>query len=215
LILHWSPRSPFVRKVMICAHEIGVVERIEKIRSVTNMQRPNLALMQFNPWSKIPTLITDEGKVLFDSDVICEYLDSLSDCPRLHPVAPHDRWDALRWRAFGNEMLDALILWRNERERPGDRQLATLLTAFEYKLRTAFTFLNAQIPALSASPFGIGHVTIGCALGYLNFRFSDFAWQRGYASVDAWYQTFQARPSAQLTEPQDDLHRPNATESKG
>jgi glutathione S-transferase len=212
--LHWSPRSPFVRKVMICAHETGLAERIEKIRSVTSMLSPNFTLMEFNPWSKIPTLITDEGKVLFDSDVICEYLDSLHGQPVLHPVDPRYRWDALRWRAFGNEMLDATILWRNERERPGDRQLARLLAAFQRKLSTALEFLGAEAPLLSAAPFSVGHIAIGCALGYLDLRFSDIDWRSTSPPVDAWYETFRARRSVQLTEPVDDLPRPATAEPK-
>jgi len=172
--LHWSPRSPFVRKVMIAAHETGLVDRIEKVRSVTSMLMPNLPLMLDNPWSKIPTLVTDEGLVLFDSDVIIEYLDSLHAGSKLHPIEPGQRWQALRWRAFGSEMLNALILWRNERERPTDRQLAVLLDAFDKKMTTGLRMLEAEAQQLAAAPFSVGHIAIGCALGYLDLRFESF-----------------------------------------
>jgi len=212
VILHWSPRSPFVRKVMICAHEVGCADRIQKARSVTSMLRPNLPLMRLNPFSKIPTLITDDGKVLFDSDVICEYLDSLHGTLRLHPLDPEHRWDALRWRSFGNEMLDVLILWRNERERPADRQFPDLLAAFQCKLDAALSLLSADIAALSAAPFSIGHIAIGCAFGYLDFRFAHIDWRGANADIADWYRIFQSRSSVQLTDPVDDRPRLPASE---
>jgi glutathione S-transferase len=205
--LHWSPRSPYVRKVMIAAHETGVVGRIETVRSVTSMLKPNLPLMLDNPWSKIPTLITDEGLVLFDSDVIVEYLDSLHMGPKLHPVEPELRWRALRWRAFGSEMLNALILWRNERERPAERQLAVLLEAFAMKMSTGLKRLEAEVPQLAAAPFGVGHIAIGCALSYADLRFESLTWRDGHPALAAWHAEFMRRPSAVATEPFDDRPR--------
>ncbi|HET9403501.1 MAG TPA: glutathione S-transferase N-terminal domain-containing protein, partial [Burkholderiales bacterium] len=93
--LYWSSRSPYVRKVMIFAHETGLADRIEKVRTVVALTQPNRDLMRINPLGKIPTLITDEGAVLFDSTFICEYLDSLHGGTRLFPQAPEQRWQAL------------------------------------------------------------------------------------------------------------------------
>src|SRR5688572_8469512 len=107
--LHWSPRSPYVRKVMIVAHETGLADSIEKMRTPVAMTAPNKSLMRDNPLSKIPTLITDDGMVLFDSLLICEYLDSLHAGPKLFPADGAERWQALRWHALGNGMLDAEI----------------------------------------------------------------------------------------------------------
>ena len=89
--LYWSPRSPYVRKVMVCAHETGLADRIEPVLAVVAMTRPHLELMRENPLGKIPTLVTDSGRVLFDSAVICEYLDSLHAGARLFPSAPERR----------------------------------------------------------------------------------------------------------------------------
>jgi glutathione S-transferase len=208
--LHWSPRSPFVRKVMVFSHETGLNERIEKIRSVTSMRKPNLNLMQVNPWSKIPTLITDEGLALFDSDVICEYLDTQHDGPKLHPTDPASRWQALRWRAFGSEMLDALILWRNERERPNAQQLPELIEAFKTKLAAGIRQLEREADALCAAPFAVGHIAIGCALGYIDQRFADLDWQPEHPQLAGWHASFKRRPSVLSTEPYDDLPRFNA-----
>ncbi|MGA3156978.1 MAG: glutathione S-transferase family protein [Steroidobacteraceae bacterium] len=208
--LHWSPRSPFVRKVMIFVHETDLVDRVEKIRSVTNMLRPNLDLMQWNPWSKIPTLVTDEGRVLFDSDVICEYLDEQHRGRKLLPVDTELRWPALRWRAFGGEMLDVLILWRNERERPPERQLPQLIEAFSLKLSTGLAFLEREAEELMAAPFSVGHIAIGCALGYLEWRFADHVWRTAHPRLAGWYNGFKQRPSVIATEPIDDSPRRNA-----
>jgi glutathione S-transferase len=202
--LHWSPRSPFVRKVMIAAHETGLVDRIERVRSVASMLKPNATLMRDNPWSKIPTLITDDGLVLFDSDVIVEYLDSLHAGPKLHPAESGLRWRALRWRAFGSEMLNALILWRNERERPAERQLAVLLEAFGLKMNTGLAMLEAEAPQLGAAPFSVGQIAIGCALGYADLRFDSLRWRDSHPRLASWHAEFARRPSAIATEAIDD-----------
>ncbi|HEU0202563.1 MAG TPA: glutathione S-transferase N-terminal domain-containing protein, partial [Burkholderiaceae bacterium] len=114
--LHWSPKSPYVRKVMITAHELGLLPKLELVRSVAAMLAPNERLMQDNPLSKIPTLVLDNGFTLFDSVVICEYLNDLAG-GSLFPRQGADKWQALRWHALGDGLLDVLILWRNERER--------------------------------------------------------------------------------------------------
>jgi glutathione S-transferase len=99
--LHWSPKSPYVRKVMVCAHELKLLPQLELVRSVAAMLKPNPRLMQDNPLSKIPTLVLDNGFALFDSAVICEYLDDLAG-GALFPKQDSERWQALRWQAFGD-----------------------------------------------------------------------------------------------------------------
>src|SRR5690606_4264977 len=103
--LHWSPRSPFVRKVMVAATEIGVEPRIERMRNVVQQPRLNPVVMADNPLNKIPVLILDDGLPLIDSRVICEYLDSLHDGPKLFP-AGEARWPALRWQALGDGIME-------------------------------------------------------------------------------------------------------------
>src|ERR1700728_4349955 len=96
--LHWSPRSPFVRKVMVVVHELGLADRITCVRTVAASTKPHAELMQDNPLSKIPTLVFDDGTVIYDSPVICEYFDSIGDeeTPKLFPSAPKARLTALR-----------------------------------------------------------------------------------------------------------------------
>ncbi len=198
--LHWSPKSPYVRKVMICAHELGVVDRLELVRSVAAMLRPNARLMQDNPLSKIPTLVLDDGLVLFDSAVICEYLDHVA-AGSLFPTQGPERWQALRWHALGDGLLDTLILWRNERER--DAPLPPLLEAFEAKTRACLQRLDGEAQALAALPFAIGHVAVGCALGYLDYRFQPMGWRGAAPRLAEWFALISQRPSFVATEPVD------------
>jgi glutathione S-transferase len=198
--LHWSPKSPYVRKVMICAHEAGVDDRLELIRSVAAMLKPNERLMQDNPLSKIPTLVLEDGFALFDSVVICEYLDDLGHGSAF-PKQGADKWQALRWHAFGDGLLDLAILWRNERERPVP--LGPLLEAFELKTRVSLKQLDDEAQALDEMPFSIGHIAIGCALGYLDYRFDGLGWRGLAPRLAEWYADISARPSFRDTEPVD------------
>jgi len=212
MILHYSPKSPFVRKVMIFIHETGLDDRITRQRSVANMLIPNEELMRANPWSKIPTLVLDDGSALFDSDVICEYLDTRHDGPPLIPRDPAQRIEALRWRAFGNEMLNCLVLWRNERERPAGMILERLIEAFSCKLGAGLAALESETGALAAAPFSVGHIAIGCALGYIDFRFETIAWRDGHPELARWFETFENRESARMTRPVDDLPHVKASD---
>ncbi len=128
--LHWSPRSPFVRKVMIVAHELGLVDRITCIRTVAATTKPHAVLMDDNPLSKIPTLLLDDGTVLYDSRVVCEYLDGLHGGYTFFPADTKVRMVALRRQALGDGCLDFLLLLRNERERaqPSEAHLAAYTT---------------------------------------------------------------------------------------
>jgi len=201
--LHWSPKSPFVRKVMIAAHELDLADRIELVRSVADMRRPNPAIMGDNPLSKIPTLVLADGQALFDSGVICEYLDGLAGGDRLFPARGPDRWQVLGWHALATGLLDVLILWRNERDKPADRQAPEWLAAFAVKTEASLDRLETLVPDLDRTRFGIGHIAIGCALGYLDFRFANIDWRTKRSSLAAWQDRFQARPSAIATEARD------------
>ncbi len=200
--LHWSPRSPFVRKVMIVAHELGLVDRIACVRTVAATTKPHLALMEDNPLSKIPTLVLDDGTVLYDSPVVCEYLDGLHAGPKLYPEDPKARLTALRQQALGDGFLDFLLLLRNERERaqPSDVHIS----AYTTKKQAVLGALDREADALAASPFSIGHIAVGCALSYLDFRFADENWRKSYPRAARWHADFAARPSVRATEPIDD-----------
>jgi glutathione S-transferase len=198
--LHWSPRSPFVRKVMVAAHELGLAEKIECVRSLAAMNKPNPAIMVDNPLSKIPALVLGDGTVLIDSAVIIEYLDSLAGGGRLLAKPGPLRWRALSRQALADGLLDLLVLWRNEREKPAGRQTLEWLDAFAIKAAATLDRLGAETGALEGEAFGVGHIAVGCALSYLDFRFADLAWREGRPRLAAWHATFVERPSARATE---------------
>lgn len=198
--LHWSPKSPYVRKVMVCAHELGIVDRLELVRSVAAMLKPNPAIMVDNPLSKIPTLVRGDGPPLFDSAVICEYLDAQAG-GALFPAGGEARWNALRRHALGDGLLDALILWRNERER--EQPLSALLEVFEVKTRATLELLEREAGDLGGAALSIGHIALGCALGYLDYRFDALRWRASAPRLAACFARVLERPSFQATEPVD------------
>lgn len=200
--LHWSPRSPFVRKVMVVVHELGLADRIACMRTVAATTKPHVELMQDNPLSKIPTLVLDDGTVIYDSPVICEYLDGLDGGPKLHPAEPKARLVALRRQALGDGFLDMLVLLRDERMRahPSDVHKASAAV----RKAAVLNSLDREADNLAATPFGIGHIAIGCALSYLDFRYADEDWRQGHPRIASWHAAFAARPSVRATEPIDD-----------
>jgi glutathione S-transferase len=200
--LHWSPRSPFVRKVMIVAHETGLVDKLTLVRTVAAATRPHAELMRDNPLSKIPTLVLDDGTPIYDSPVICEYLDQLHAGAKLFPAEPQARFVALRRQALGDGLLDLLILLRDDRMRqqPSEVHLASYAT----RRKATLAAMNAEVDQLSVAPFSIGHIAIGCALGYLDFRFASEGWRQDHPQLARWHKDFSDRPSVRNTEPIDD-----------
>jgi glutathione S-transferase len=200
--LHWSPRSPFVRKVMIVAHERGLVDRLDCVRTVAAMTKPHVELMKDNPLSKIPTLVLDDGTALYDSAVICEYLDALDGQPQLFPLERSARMLALRRHALGDGFLDLLVLARNERLRA--EPSADYLASTGVRTAAVLDNLEREAEVIATSALNIGHIAIGCALCYLDFRFTDQDWRKGHPSLAAWHAGFAARRSVQTTMPVDD-----------
>src|SRR2546421_8782899 len=111
MLLHWSPRSPYVRKVLIAAHETGIAEGIEKVRTVVAAAEPNVELMKENPQSRLPTLRLADGTVIYDSVVICEYFDSLNTGTKLFPEKIPERLLGLRRPSLGAGTLHTLPVW--------------------------------------------------------------------------------------------------------
>lgn len=204
MTLHWSPRSPCVRKVMIVAHELGLQERLRTVRTVVGGTTPHRELMRINPLGKIPTLELADGSVLYDSPVICEYLDTLHSGPKLFPAAWPARGVALRRLALGDGMLDAALPWLGERFRPADKQSQPHMDLWRAKLVASTDVLEHEAEALREKPYSIGHIAIGVALGYLDFRFGELAWREGHPKLAAWQATFDARPAVQANPPIDD-----------
>jgi len=193
--LHWSPRSPFVRKVMIAAHELGLADKISTVRTVVHPEVPHEGLMADNPLSKLPTLVLEDGSALFDSRVICEYLDGLAAGTKLFPAGGPARLAALRDQALGDGLMDIALLWLMERYEPEERRSLKLIAAFQTKVARTLDRLDADIGTIAARPYDIGQLTIGTALSYLDFRFPDLAWRNGHDRLAAWHACFVARPA--------------------
>lgn len=196
--LHWSPKSPFVRKVVVCAHELGLHDRIECVRTVAALRVPNPVLMADNPLSKIPTLVLPDGRTLMDSAVICEYLDAMAG-GGLFPAPGPARWTALRWQALADGLLDLLLLWRNERERTHAEP--AVLEAYARKAEATLALLERECGQLAREPLTIGQLALGCALGYLDYRFADYGWRQRAPALARWHAVLMARPAFVRTEP--------------
>lgn len=192
----YSAASPYVRKVMACAIARGLNDKIERWTVGTT----DPALLPFNPLSKVPSFVTDDGMMLYDSPVICEYLDSLGSAPQLFPAAGPARWNALRQQALGDGILDASQPRRREIALPQDDGRKAYIDLQRGKVSRAIDVLEKE-----AGTFGelktIGEITIGCALGYLDFRFANEPWRPGHPQLDAWYAKVVKLPPLAETMP--------------
>ena len=197
--LHWSPRSPYVRKALLAAHECGVADQIERRRTPVAMSTSNADLLSDNPLNKIPTLVLDDGLAIFDSYALCEYFDELAGGDRIIPAHGRDRILAQRFHALGHGLIDNLILARNERDRPEGQRSMAHIDAFALKRRATLALLENEIESFTNMAFGIGQIAIGCALSYADFRFAAEPWRDSAPKLAKWYEGFEARPSALST----------------
>jgi glutathione S-transferase len=194
-----NPASPFARKVRIVAREAGLLPRIEEIAAMVSPVNPNADLAAHNPLVKIPALQTDDDKVLYDSSVICEYLDSLHSGPPMFP-ADGTRWDALRLQSLCDGILDAAVLIRYETfVRPEQYRWTDWVKGQFTKIHNGLDALAAEAPAWGER-FSIGQIGAACVLGYLDFRFADENW-RSRAALAKWYETAKQRASVAATMP--------------
>jgi glutathione S-transferase len=197
--LRYSPTSPFVRKVLVVAQETGLDDRIERIP--TNAWAPDTDLPRDNPLGKVPTLITDGGEHLYDSPVICEYLDSLHDGEKLFPPAGGPRWTALRRQALADGIMDAAVSRRTEMTfRPAEHRSAAWMDRQAATVTRALDFLEEEVDGLTGR-FTIGEIAIVCALGYLDFRWPEMAWRQHHPRLASWYAPFESRASIVATAP--------------
>jgi len=195
-----SSLSPFGRKVKISARMKGLDGRIEILAADTN--NGDDALNKLNPLGKVPCLITEEGQALFDSHVICEYLDTLSASPVLFPKSGAERFRTLTMGALADGMLDAaLLLVYETRFRPENMKVQSWVDRQQSKIDRSLAQLEPAPPAWGASP-DYGHVTLAAALGYLDFRHGG-KWRAGHPKLVKWLDAFAAAvPAFEATRPQ-------------
>jgi len=192
--LFWSSRSPFARKVMIAAHELGIADILELERVVVDPAEPNDRVMQFNPLGRIPTLILDDGGVLHDSAVIIEYLDDRF-AGSLMPKDAAARWPALKLQALADGIMEADLRLLEERKHVQESHRDAMAAGMRCKISKALNSLEA----LSPTGLTVGEVSLGSALAHLDFRFPDEPWRPGRPKLAAWFETFSARPSMRAT----------------
>src|SRR5512134_1108855 len=197
--LRYSPTSPFVRKVTVTALETGLHDRIERVPTDTREPRPEF--LADNPLGKVPTLITDDGLPLFDSRVICEYLDSLHDGHKLFPVDIPARWRTLRLMTLADGILDAGVLRRMETLRPEKEQSPAWIEQQKTKVARGLDMLEREVPRFHRL-VTIGQITVACCLGWLDLRYGTAEdWRIGRPLVADWYSMFMSRPSMVATVP--------------
>ena len=194
--LAYSPASPYVRKVNACAIARGIDKQIERWKVGTT----DPALLAFNPLSKVPTLITDDGAMLYDSPVICEYIDSIGGAPKLFPAAGPARWKAICQQALGDGILDATQPRRREIALPQDDGRKDYIEMQQGKVTRALEVLEKEAGSLGMLTT-IGEITIGCALGYLDFRYGNEPWRPGHPKLEAWYAKVVKLPPLAETMP--------------
>lgn len=177
---------------------------VNLVRTPVMMAEPNLALIPDNPLIKLPTLVLEDGYSLFDSRVICEYLAGragASGMP-LFPAEPLQRVRVLRQQALADGFMDALLLYRQERNKTEEKQTQAWLSAFALKTGMTLKYLQEHAGEIETIGFDMGAITIGCALSYLDYRFPDLDWRQQAPDVARWHEnTFLCRPSVIATEP--------------
>lgn len=198
--LFHSPTSPYARKCTLLLHESGMLDQVELIAATgTPVDPGSMPLMQ-NPLGKIPALERDDGPALYDSRVICQYLDHLSG-RGLYPSAPR-LWDTLTVEATGDGITDAAILMVYEvRVRPEDKRYDPWVEGQWGKIDRALDALESRWMDHLSGALDMGQISIACALAYLDFRHSARAWRQGRPDLAAWFDAFAKRPAMIATQP--------------
>ena len=193
--LYSSPATPFGRKATIVAKEHGIALDIKNVNPFESD-----ALERLNPVKLIPVLVLDDGTALYDSHVICSYLDETGGGPTLYPET--DKWDWQRRMALGQALADTSVAWIFQKRLPEEQQSARLKAHYEKRSQRITAQLEAEAEALSSPAFRMDHVTAICGLGHLEFR-HDTGWHAACPKLAAWYEGVLSRPSVAETHPVD------------
>ncbi|QJT81051.1 glutathione S-transferase N-terminal domain-containing protein [Kosakonia sp. MUSA4] len=199
--LFYATTSAYVRKVMVCATVLGLVDEMERLDSAAHPIERDERIAEFNPLAKVPALRTENGICLYDSRVICEYLNARAGGD-LFPENGDARWRSLARQALGDGTIDAALLARYEfSARPPEKQWQNWADAQLKKVAAALAEIEGQVSGFSDQPNDIGLIAIGCALGYLDFRFAGLNWRASHPLTAAWFAVFDAHPAMAATRP--------------
>lgn len=198
--IFYSAASPFVRKCLVAAEELGLRSRIDLIPAAAHPVNRDAAVVAHNPLGKIPTLITDDGAVLYDSRVICDYLNALGN-GQLVPRDGPARWNVLVVQSLADGIMDASVLARYETAaRPEPLRWSEWLDGQLAKVGSGLDALEAGVAAFGER-VDLGTIAVGCALGYLDYRFASLGWRQTRPKTAAWFERFGARKSMVATRP--------------
>lgn len=189
--------SPYARKCRVLIREQGLTERFEEVHAMP-LDDPN-DLLASNPLGKVPALIRDDGTPLFDSPLICEYIDSLDD-DRWIPKSGTARWRVLRFQALADGMLDLTVGRRVELTRPKEKIFDLWVERQENGIKRSLDLLESESDKF-AGAFDLGAMAIAVALGYLDFRYPESEWREGRPVLAAFYEKWASRPSFLTTQP--------------
>jgi glutathione S-transferase len=199
MLLRHSHTSPFVRKVMVLLHETGLAERVA-LETVDGWSEPD-DLTGENPLSMVPTLVMEDGRTLFDSPVICEYLDTRHTGPRMLPGDGEARWQVLREQALADGILDcAVLIFMETVKRPEALRWGWWVELKQRAIARSLDHLERHADRLDRS-VDLGLISIGVALSYLDLRGAVGEWRSGRPRLAAWHAGFSARPSMIATAP--------------
>lgn len=199
MILRFLPHSPYARKVMVAANELGVIDTIEVIEA--HVFDPETPLLAENPLGKVPALIRDDGSTLYDSTVICEWLDAQDGRNQIFPASGEARIQALRRNALGDGLGQAATWNIRERYRPDGERSDSYMAYYERTIDRCLAALEVEADDMAAANgrFDIGDIAIACAISYLDFRYPDRAWREQLPRLGAWVAQASQRPSMQAT----------------
>nr|WP_108258502.1 glutathione S-transferase N-terminal domain-containing protein [Mangrovicoccus ximenensis] len=192
-----SATSPFVRKVLVLAAETG--QSVETLASAANPVNRDPGVVAQNPTGKVPTALLPDGSALHDSRVICRWLDTRHDGPKMYPDG-EAVWDVLRREALADGLLDAAVLARYETMlRPKEKQWEEWLIGQMDKIGSSLDVMERDVAGYAS--IDAGWIAFGCALGYLDFRFAGLGWRDGHPALAAWHAEIASRKSFKATEP--------------
>jgi glutathione S-transferase len=196
-----SLTSPYVRKVRI----VFLEKKVDLDLELENVWAADTKIALNNPLGKVPCLVLDDGEVIYDSRVIAEYADTLSPVGKLIPTGSRERATVKTWETLADGVEDAGILARLEVTlRPPEQQSSAWIERQMGKMKTSLAQMSRELGEKAwchSNQMTLADIAVGCALGYLLFRFPDIAWQAQYPNLDALYQKLMQRPSFAETAP--------------
>ena len=195
--LYWSAASPYARKCRIVVRERGLEARVEEI-SVDAFTNP-AELIAANPLGKVPALQRDGGTGLFDSRVICQFLDSLEGDAGLIPQAAEARLDVLRAEALADGLMDLAVSMSLERRKPEGEKSPTFVARWRSQLERGLDAMTAELPR--SREFNLAHAAFASALGYIDYRQPGIDWRSTRKSLAQWLEDISQRQSLKETAP--------------